>query len=233
MNLIKSYEFFQPQMLDGARCHIIGCGSVGSTVAELLARFGIKKISLYDFDTVEDRNIVNQMFFADDVGKMKVDAVRDLICRINPDAESEIKTYPEGFDNKSLLSGYVFLCVDNIDLRREIAMKNKFNTRVKAMFDFRTALLSAQHYAANWESLESKEDFISTMDFTHDEATETNEQSACGVALSVAPTVRTICGLGVANFINFVKDGNLKSTIIADSWAFNVAVMDDLSNGNV
>ena len=42
MDLSKSYEFFQPEK-DQARIHIVGCGSVGSTVAENLARCGVTK----------------------------------------------------------------------------------------------------------------------------------------------------------------------------------------------
>lgn len=229
MDLIKSYQFFKPEMLDGEVCHIIGCGSVGSTVAELLARFGIRKFVLYDFDKVEARNVVNQMFFADDIGKLKVDAVKDLILRINPDIEKDIRIHPEGFDGTTTLSGYVFLAVDNIDLRREIVKKNKYNTFIKAMFDFRTGLTEAQHYAARWDKSDSVKNFLSTMDFTHEEASGTNETSACGVALSVAPTVRMICNLGVANFINFVKDGNLHDTIICDAWSFRLAALEDES----
>ena len=56
MDLSKSYEFFQPEKYDG-RIHIIGCGSVGSTLAENLARCGVTKMTLWDFDTVESHNI--------------------------------------------------------------------------------------------------------------------------------------------------------------------------------
>ena len=52
MDLSKSYEFFQPEK-DDAMIHIIGCGSVGSTIAENLARCGVTKMTLYDFDKVE------------------------------------------------------------------------------------------------------------------------------------------------------------------------------------
>ena len=68
MDLSKSYEFFQPEK-DKARIHIVGCGSVGSTVAENLARCGVTKITLYDFDKVEPHNIANQMFDQNDVGE--------------------------------------------------------------------------------------------------------------------------------------------------------------------
>ena len=51
MDLSKSYEFFQPDMLT-SRVHIIGCGAIGSTVAENLVRFGITKITLYDLSLI-------------------------------------------------------------------------------------------------------------------------------------------------------------------------------------
>ncbi len=92
MNLSKSFEFFNPEKCK-ERIHIIGCGSVGSTVAELLARFGLTKISLYDFDTVEPHNIVNQMFVQRHIGILKVEAVRDILLDINP--EMNLKLYPK------------------------------------------------------------------------------------------------------------------------------------------
>ena len=61
MDLSKSYEYFQPEKLTD-RVHIIGCGSVGSTVAENLARSGVTKFTLWDFDVVEPHNLANQMF---------------------------------------------------------------------------------------------------------------------------------------------------------------------------
>jgi len=73
MDLSKSYEFFKPEK-DQSRIHIVGCGSVGSTVAENLARCGVTKMTLWDFDTVEPHNLANQMFREKDVGKLKVEA---------------------------------------------------------------------------------------------------------------------------------------------------------------
>ena len=46
--------------------------------------------------------------------------------------------------------------------------------------------------------------------------------SACNVALSVAPTIRTICALGVMNFINFAKGGSLKKFIQMDVSGFTL-----------
>ena len=217
MNLSKSYDFFKPEEVK-ERIHIIGCGSVGSSVAELLVRFGLTKITLYDFDTVEPKNLVNQMFRQEHIGMPKVEALTSMLYEINPEIKNTIKTVPGHIEQK--LSGYVFLCVDNIDLRRDIAVAHKGNPYVKAMFDFRTRLTDAQHYAANWGDLKMVEDFITSMNFSHEEAAAETPVSACNVTLSVAPTIRMICSLGVANFVNFAKGAKLKKFVQIDAFSF-------------
>lgn len=218
MDLSKSYEFFRPDMLD-ARVHIIGCGAIGSTVAENLARFGITKITLYDFDKVEPKNIANQMFRHQDIGKLKVEAVASMLHEINPGCLDDVKLVRDGWTGQRL-SGYVFLCVDNIDLRREIATACMENTFVKGMFDFRMRLTDAQHYAADWKDRKMVEDFINSMGFSHEEAQEETPVSACNITLSVVPTVRAIVAFGVSNFINFVKGETLRKMILLDAFSF-------------
>lgn len=218
MDLTKSYEFFKPEMLTG-RVHIIGCGSVGSTVAENLARFGVTDMTLYDFDVVESRNIVNQMFTQEDVGRPKIEALADYLKKINPDCN--LKLVAEGWQGQKL-SGYVFLCCDGIELRRAIVEQNRTNPYVKGMFDFRTRLTDAQHYAADWSNRKSVENFYNSMNFSHDEAADETPVSACNVPLSVAPTIRVIVAYGVANFVNFVKGGALKKMILVDAFDFAV-----------
>lgn len=203
MNLTKSYEYFQPEKATGV-CHIIGCGSVGSTLAEMLARLGITRFSLYDFDTVEEKNIANQMFTSEDVGKLKTEAVREMLIKINPDCEGNIGVYNEGYTDQKL-DGYVFLAVDNIELRKKICESNRYNPLIKVVFDFRTRLEDAMHYAAVWENMRDVKNFINTMNFTHEEAAEATPVSACGIVLGVAPTVRAVCNAGVCNFINYIK----------------------------
>lgn len=207
MDLSKIYEFFQPEKL-GGRVHIVGCGSVGSTIAENLVRSGITKITLWDFDKVEKHNIVNQMFRQQDIGKLKVEALRDLLSEINPDIIDDIELKPDGWKGK-LMSGYIFLAVDNIELRREIVEQHMDSPFVKAMFDVRTLLEEAQHYAADWSDRKMKEALLNSMQFSHAEAVEESPVSACGVTLGVATTVRLISALAVNNFLNFVKGNGI------------------------
>lgn len=220
MNLTKSYEFFQPEK-DKTTIHIIGCGSVGSTVAENLARCGVKNMTLWDFDKVESHNIVNQMFNENHVGMLKVDALRDILTDINPDLKDTLEIHPEGWKGK-MLSGYIFLCVDNIELRKEIVEKHFDSPYIKAMFDFRTLLEEAQHYAADWSDRKMKQDFLNSMQFSHEEAKDETPVSACGITLGVATTVRLISALGVNNYINFVKGNGIKKLVIINGFNFDL-----------
>ena len=216
MDLSKSYDFFQPEK-DKSRLHIVGCGSVGSTLAENLARCGVTKMTLYDFDKVEKHNIVNQMFRQQDVGKAKVDALRDILMDINPDMGPDLKLKPKGWSGENM-SGYIFLAVDNIELRQQIVKQHWDNPNVKAIFDFRTLLTSAQHYAADWTNVKQRDALFASMNFTHDEAMEETPVSACGVTLGVATTVRLICAMGVNNYINFVKGNGLWKFVQIDGF---------------
>ncbi len=215
MDLTKISDFFDPTKVQG-KVHIIGCGAVGSTLAENLARAGIDNFVLYDFDRVESKNVVNQMFAAADIGQFKVNAVERIIKSINPDAS--VRKRPSGW-NGEVVSGYVFMCPDSIEIRQRIARTIKDSPFVKGVFDFRTALTSAQHFAADWSDKDQRDAFISSMDFSGDEVQEVT--TACGETLGVAPTVRVIVAYGVANFMNFIKGDPLKKVIVADAFSFN------------
>jgi hypothetical protein len=220
MNITKHSGFFDPlTMVEGA-IHIIGCGAVGSTVAEMLARMGIEEIHLYDFDIVSPHNIANQMFQEIDIGATKLDALYELLKHINP--EIKIHLHNEGWKTGTNLSGYIFLCVDNIDLRRQICEENMYNPYIKAIFDFRMRLTDAQHYAADWSDEKSKKNLLATMQFTHEEAKEATPTNACGTTMNIISTVRSVVSLGLANFVNFLKGKGLKKMILIDAFSFMI-----------
>lgn len=69
---------------------IAGAGGLGSNCAVALARVGIGKLIIADFDTVSRENLNRQYFFTDQIGLKKVDALKDNIERINPDVLVEV-----------------------------------------------------------------------------------------------------------------------------------------------
>jgi prephenate dehydrogenase len=220
MNLNKHRDFFDPNNQIHAPIHIIGCGAIGSTVAEMLARLGVEKLHLYDFDKVSEHNITNQMFTQKDVGEEKVVALGHMLREINPAIKLTFNR--TGWQPDDPLMGHIFLCVDNIDLRRQIAEENKYNLNVKTMWDYRMRLTDAQHYGVDWENPKEIENFMKTMNFTHEEALKETPVSACNTTLSVTPVPRAIVSLGVANFLNHLKGKQIKKLIMIDAFNFTI-----------
>jgi sulfur carrier protein ThiS adenylyltransferase len=62
---------------------IAGCGGLGSNCAIALARTGIGRLVIADFDKVELSNLNRQYFFHDQIGMFKANALRDIIKKID------------------------------------------------------------------------------------------------------------------------------------------------------
>jgi len=81
MNL--SLDELHKKML-GTTVAIAGLGGLGSNVAVALARTGIGRLILVDFDAVDSSNLNRQHYFLADVGKPKTTALAKIITAINP-----------------------------------------------------------------------------------------------------------------------------------------------------
>lgn len=69
---------------------IAGAGGLGSNVAMSLARAGVGRLLIADFDRVEESNLNRQYFFLDQVGMYKVDALRENIQKAVRDCKVEV-----------------------------------------------------------------------------------------------------------------------------------------------
>ena len=63
---------------------IAGAGGLGSAVAVALARIGVGRLIIADFDVVEPSNLNRQQYFIDQIGMFKVTALAENLHRINP-----------------------------------------------------------------------------------------------------------------------------------------------------
>lgn len=70
--------------LKKASVAICGLGGLGSHIAIMLARSGVGRLHLIDFDVVEPSNLNRQAYMIDDLGKFKSDALKEQISKINP-----------------------------------------------------------------------------------------------------------------------------------------------------
>lgn len=77
---------FQKKM-SKASAAVCGLGGLGSNVAISLARAGIGRLHIIDFDKVDISNLNRQQYFINQLGDFKTKALADTISRIAPHCE--------------------------------------------------------------------------------------------------------------------------------------------------
>ncbi len=81
---------------------VAGLGGLGSNIAISLARVGVKKLVLADFDVVEPSNLNRQQYFVRHIGMQKTQALKELINDVNPFVE--VETHDIFLDEKNVAS---------------------------------------------------------------------------------------------------------------------------------
>lgn len=83
--LARLYGVQGATKIRSAHVVVVGVGGVGSWTVEALARSGVGRLTLIDFDNVAESNINRQIHALDNtVGMAKVEAMRQRIAHINP-----------------------------------------------------------------------------------------------------------------------------------------------------
>lgn len=117
------------------RVLIAGAG-IGSQVAEAATRLGFQNFILVDGDTVDSHNLNRQSFFADQVGKHKVRALKENILRINPAAQVETVADLVSARNAPALVGkadLIFDTIDFLDLKGIVALHDEAHSQRKLL----------------------------------------------------------------------------------------------------
>ena len=73
--------------LSAAKVAVCGLGGLGSNIAIALARAGVGKLHIIDFDRVDISNLNRQQYFPEQLGQLKADARYDTLKRIAPYCE--------------------------------------------------------------------------------------------------------------------------------------------------
>lgn len=104
------------KLLKGKRVLICGVGGVGSFVAEGLARSGIGKLTLIDFDTIDPSNLNRQLMTnKNNIGKIKVEELKKHLEEIS---DCKIKIENKYIDETFVLDkkyDYVIDCIDSLN----------------------------------------------------------------------------------------------------------------------
>ena len=102
-------------ILKKAKIGISGAGGLGSNVAVALARSGVGKLVIADFDRVEPHNLNRQQYFVDQIGEFKVFALKENLERINPFSEYEVHNIFLNAGNIPYIYGDVDIMVEAFD----------------------------------------------------------------------------------------------------------------------
>lgn len=178
---IRHLPIFNVDKFNPKQVEVIGCGAIGSRLVMGLAKLGVEKIRVWDFDDVEEHNVANQFFGNQHVGKNKAETIAGLVkeyCGLNIEANNE------KVDGSQKLSGVVFMCPDTMKSRKEIWLKSiKLKPSVDHLFECRMGTDSCRLYSISPIAMNKIKGYEES--FYDDEETE---ESACGSKISVGPT---------------------------------------------
>jgi len=88
---------------------IAGAGGLGSNVVISLARAGVGRLVIVDYDKVEESNLNRQYYFRDQIGMVKVEALKENIKKIDESIKVEII-------NNKLRPGFMHKPFNNVDV---------------------------------------------------------------------------------------------------------------------
>lgn len=186
---LRQRNFLDPDKygLDKIWITMAAAGGIGSWLLLELVKTGFRKIEIYDHDIVKNHNRGFSLFGKKDIGKPKVICLRNLIKRmegINISAHFE-KFKTQEFKKDSI----VIVTVDDMDVRREIWQRVKFNSRVKFYVEARTGLGFTRIYTVNPNDYEDAQYYENPLNL-----------------YSQAETVEAACG-GEQEICAFVNNG--------------------------
>jgi sulfur carrier protein ThiS adenylyltransferase len=122
---------------------IAGAGGLGSNCAAALVRTGFRRIKIADFDVIDHSNLNRQFYFLEQVGRPKVEALKENLEQINPSLELEIS-------HARLESGNLSELFDDCDIVVEAFDRPEYKKLIVERYMNSRKLLVAASGLAGW-----------------------------------------------------------------------------------
>lgn len=139
---------------------VIGVGGIGSPTTIVLAKMGCTRIVIYDPDTIELHNIPNQFYRIGDVGRPKVEALKDIVREF---AGVEVTPHQELFAEQQIDPGIVIAATDSMTSRKAVWNRVKYNPHIRLFIDARMGGEVARIYAVNPSDIDAIEAYEKTL----------------------------------------------------------------------
>lgn len=145
MEFLRQLDLVNPETLD-LPIHLIGCGGIGSFTALVLSKMGVNHLYLYDPDDIEEHNLPNQLFRLKDVGRPKVEALREILEEFTG---APVEGLPVEVEARRM-TGVVISGVDSMRARKAIWLRSiRYRASVLRYLDARMGAEVARIYAVN------------------------------------------------------------------------------------
>lgn len=127
---------------------IVGAGAIGSWTALALLKLGCTNVTIIDFDQVGEENIGCQLYSSFDVGKNKVEALKDKLMVLSETApDIEVKKIDGNFNVNNFR--ILISAVDNMDARKIIFERLKAATGTRPILGIGHILIDGRMAANN------------------------------------------------------------------------------------
>lgn len=143
---------------------VIGCGAIGGPIVQILGQIGVKKLTLWDHDTVELVNLGPQGFDEEDVGLLKTWCRSHSFSHLSESSECIEMPYRFRKRHDHDTKAYWWMCVDSLSVREtilEVAMQYEPHR----VIDMRMGGLNYEVYNVLGKPLDA---FADTIQFARD-----------------------------------------------------------------
>ena len=204
-HLIRQLEILPPDKTD-VPITVIGAGAIGSLTVFALTKMGFSDITVIDFDKIEIENMNCQFYRKKDIGKFKVEALKELIEDF---ADIKIEAVADKYVGGRPFKGIVISAVDSMEVRKLIWETHKgIGVHTKFIIDPRMGAETAMMYTMNPMSEEDTKSYEKTL------YTDANAAHERCTAKATMYTAGMLAGLVAKAVKDIVTDGPYPRTAI-------------------
>lgn len=205
---LRQLWFFNPA-IHNPRVVLIGAGGIGSPTALLLAKLGIRHLTVYDHDLLAPHNLSTTLYPASMIGRPKVRVLKDVLASFG--FPIKVRAIARRFEGQSLRGvDIVISAVDSVKVRKAI-LRAVRRDRVPLFIDGRIGGENLRVYTVNLRRPEEIRAYLRTLPKPGQET-----PLPC-VAEQVIDIGAETAALIVRAVRNWVKGGGYRNEIIVSA----------------
>jgi len=216
--------------LSKSKITIIGCGGLGSVLANNFVRAGIGFLTIIDKDFLELNNLQRQMLFEEeDIGKSKAVLAKEKLIKINSDVKIEI--FQDEINNKNI-NKYISnpdIIIDGTDNLKTRYIINDYSLVKKIPFIFGAVAAS---YGMVYTSIPDKKRPCLRCIFAENEFAETEALTSKNAGI-LNTIVNVVASIQTTEALKILTDNLIfltKGLIYIDLWDLSLEIINIKKN---